>query len=684
MRAMSYLDAPKGRRYIRTVGLVCLVWAAAQCGAETVWPGCAVKLVPGRCAKVETRGDVAYVTAVGPGRANVWPAAYFTFPEQRNLSGVEAVKVTITNCSDEVLRVGVKIKAVTEQGQTPDGGTSVQAGKERTYRLPLYLSNWVFDAPHGLVGLKRNPSVGAASSFALEKTRSIAVYFPAGTENRTFGVSRVELVENGGPAPAAQKVLHAATFSPWVDAFGQANYVEWPDKVHSPEEIRAKGAAEEKDLAARPWAIPDADRFGGWAKGPQLKATGHFRTEKVDGKWWLVDPDGHLFFSQGVDHVGNPSSTPIGGREHYFEKLPPESGPTKAFWGKMTRPALRYYYSDPAHIPAKTFDFGSYNLYLKYGDDWRAKNRATIHRRMRSWGLNTIAASAPHVATAGESRMPYTVWMPARSRPIETGKAHWGALLDPFAPEFAENARKSAGNLKQHADDPWCIGFFSGNEQSWDASETGLARKILDAPDGQPAKVEFLRRLAEKGIDPKQVPDAELRAFGIAVAEKYYSTVRDAARAVAPQMLYLGDRLAWGCPDVVRAAAKYADVVTMNIYDFVPSRDLPPGSADKPIMITEFHFGCYDTGYFYASLIPVKDQTSRAAAYCAYVRAALDNPRFVGTHWFCWRDCPITGYCGEGANAQCGLVSMADVPYAELIGAIRTVAAELYPRRHSR
>ena len=77
----------------------------------------------------------------------------------------------------------------------------------------------------------------------------------------------------------------------------------------------------------------------------------------------------------------------------------------------------------------------------------------------------------------------------------------------------------------------------------------------------------------------------------------------------------------------------------------------------------------------------MKDQKARAAAYFAYVRAALDNPRYVGTHWFCWRDCPITGLCGEGANAQCGLVSMADVPYGELIGAIRAAAAELYPRR---
>ena len=660
----------------------CLAAVATLSAAETevIWPGGGVKVVAGNCAKVETKDDVVYVTAMPPGRPNVWPAAYFTFPKLRDLSGVESVRVTLTNCCNETLRVGVKVKAVTEQGQTPDGATSVQPGATHTYNLRLYLSNWIFDAPHGLVGLKRNPSVGLASSFALEKTRSISVYFPAGTEDRTFGVSRIELVASDGK-PAAQKVLHAATFSPWVDAFGQANYVEWPDKVHSVEELRAKGEAEERELTARPQAIPDVDRFGGWAKGPQLKATGHFRTEKVDGTWWLVDPDGHLFFSQGVDHVGNGSSTPIRGREHYFEKLPPETGPTKAFWGMMKWKALRYFYSDPTNIPSKTFDFGNYNLYLKYGDDWRAKRAATIHRRMRSWGLNTIAASEPTIAKAGESRMPYTVWMPARSRPIATVKAHWGALLDPFAPEFAENVRKSAEKLKQYADDPWCIGFFSGNEQSWDSSETGLARKILDAPDDQPAKVEFLRRLAEKGIATNAVPNAELRAFGIAVAEKYYSTVRDAAKAVAPEMLYLGDRLAWGCPDVVRAAAKYADIVTMNIYDFQPTRDLPEGSVDKPIMATEFHFGCYDTGYFYASLIPVKDQTARAAAYLGYVRAALDNPRYVGTHWFCWRDCPITGLCGEGANAQCGLVSMADVPYAELIGAIRTMAAELYPRR---
>ena len=32
-------------------------------------------------------------------------------------------------------------------------------------------------------------------------------------------------------------------------------------------------------------------------------ASGFFRTEKVDGRWWFVDPNGELFFALGTDWV---------------------------------------------------------------------------------------------------------------------------------------------------------------------------------------------------------------------------------------------------------------------------------------------------------------------------------------------------------------------------------------------
>lgn len=39
----------------------------------------------------------------------------------------------------------------------------------------------------------------------------------------------------------------------------------------------------------------------------------------------------------------------------------------------------------------KTFSFSGANLRRKYGPDWQQDNSDVIHRRLRSWGLNTIA-----------------------------------------------------------------------------------------------------------------------------------------------------------------------------------------------------------------------------------------------------------------------------------------------------
>ena len=38
-----------------------------------------------------------------------------------------------------------------------------------------------------------------------------------------------------------------------------------------------------KDLAANPGPA-DRNGYGGWTAGPQLKATGRFRTEKIGGR----------------------------------------------------------------------------------------------------------------------------------------------------------------------------------------------------------------------------------------------------------------------------------------------------------------------------------------------------------------------------------------------------------------
>lgn len=91
---------------------------------------------------------------------------------------------------------------------------------------------------------------------------------------------------------------------PLLDSFGQWTLAEWPRKLKSSEQLEQELAAEEKAFGS--FADFGYARYGGY-KNTQAKATGFFRVEQVDGRWWFVDPDGHLFLSTGVN------GTPGGG-----------------------------------------------------------------------------------------------------------------------------------------------------------------------------------------------------------------------------------------------------------------------------------------------------------------------------------------------------------------------------------
>ena len=79
----------------------------------------------------------------------------------------------------------------------------------------------------------------------------------------------------------------------------------------TPRSIETKGKHESsftahpvRTLADLP-AVPvdtDLDEYGG-LKSARGKATRFFRTEKINGRWWLVDPVGGLFLSRSMNSV---------------------------------------------------------------------------------------------------------------------------------------------------------------------------------------------------------------------------------------------------------------------------------------------------------------------------------------------------------------------------------------------
>ena len=83
---------------------------------------------------------------------------------------------------------------------------------------------------------------------------------------------------------------------------------------------------------------------------------------------------------------------------------------------------------------------------------------------------------------------------------------------------------------------------------------------------------------------------------------------------------------------------------------------------------------------FHGGLVPVPSQEDRGQHYAEYVRTAAQQPWCVGAHWFQYIDEPLTGRF-DGENYNIGFVTIADVPYPELVRQATEANREVYEVR---
>lgn len=496
-----------------------------------------------------------------------------------------------------------------------------------------------------------------------------------------------------------------------IDKYGQYANANWAGKIHDDSDLTAERDAEGKELADHP-APGDLDEYGGWTSGPQLKATGFFRTERVDGKWWLVTPSGHEFFSVGMSGVDNGSATMVSGREQLFAWLPDHSGPLSDHYGTSK------YSAHGVVTQGDTFDFYGANLERKYGADYKHDWADSAVARFHSWGFNTLG-NWSELTLEHADKIPYTADMniPGDYHTVSGGDNHWGRMPDPFDPKFAQAAEVRM-KLITHlvGKDPWCIGYIIDNELSWrgydDKARYSLAYGALgEDASSSPAKQAFVDLLKSRyttvdklnqawnaqylswddlgaaqkiqgDLTPAQTGD--FAAFVEAYAEQYFRIVSTTLKALDPNHLYLGSRIAEHPgihpeEEVFRAAARYCDVITFNYYGRGVDNEWSfIKGLGKPLMVTEFHFGATDRGTFWPGLFDAGSQQSRADDYKAYVESAAENPAIVGCHWFDYLDQPVTGRLWDGENAGIGFVDITDTPYPDMVKAAREENPRVY------
>ncbi|WP_158970889.1 beta-galactosidase [Paraglaciecola sp. L3A3] len=325
--------------------------------------------------------------------------------------------------------------------------------------------------------------------------------------NRQFTIDNIRLRQN---PEMDQKFLVGL-----IDEFGQNAKVDYPGKIHSEEELKQVTAAELATLKGE--SMADRSKFHGWKDGPKLEATGFFRTEKVEGKWALVDPEGYLYFSTGIDimRLSNSSTmTGYGFDEKFIAKrtadmtvaeddqplnrVNDEAVPSRHVTNETRASVFNWlpdynddlgnhfgYRRETQSGPLKqgeTFSFYSANLERRYGetykesylDTWRSVNV----RRMQDWGFTSLGNWSQE-EYYGNNQIPFVAFADIIGEfgTLSSGFDFWHGVPDAYDPRFYARAVIAAEHVAAQINNtPWCMGVFMDNEQSFGRSTSPETR----------------------------------------------------------------------------------------------------------------------------------------------------------------------------------------------------------------
>jgi len=441
---------------------------------------------------------------------------------------------------------------------------------------------------------------------------------------------------------------------PLIDEFGQYVHADWPGKAHTETDLQKAWAAEASALKQNA-AFPDRDAYGGFAS-TKAKATGFFRVEQIDGRWWFVDPDGHLFYSTGVNGIGTGIGTRVTGREDLFAAIP------------KPLPGVPNIFGQGGGRGGRQANFYGANIQRRFGDDWRLPWAQLTAKRMDAWGLNTsYGTSLSEALDETPLNKPYVVTL----RGFQSGNLIMG-LPDVYAEDFQQQAEAAATRqLAPHKDDPYLLGYFIGNEPPWPGRESQFVDLVLQGEAS--AMQERFKDALAKGDTLQIRRQLVLDAFA-----RYLDVINTAVKKVDPHHLNLGIRFGGTPPDYVIALAKGFDVYSLNKYRWEPPPDYLAkiySLVHKPMLIGEFHIGVPGRGMA-PGLVQTMNQEERGVAYQYYVEHAAAHPEVIGTHWFEWIDEPALGR-SDGENYNIGWVDVTDRPYDELVAAAKVTHARL-------
>jgi len=500
--------------------------------------------------------------------------------------------------------------------------------------------------------------------------------------------------------------------APLLDAMGQWKEKEWQNKTHSVDEMVSFLKAEYEWAKNAPGYPEGFSNYGG-CKNLLFDKTGYFHTAKKGDTWYLVDPDGYGFFSNGICYGSRTGIHGlIDGMENLCDWLPDKNDPEyEKAW--TTADMIPEYVKRNGLAAGKNrpmFNFARANMIRAFGkENWWDAWLLINNKRIKSWGFNTINVGVNNyfdedaLNYLAKSEIPF-IWT-LKNFPL-TNQCIFRDFPDVFSKEYEEKAAAFAKEqLTPFLKNPFMIGYFITNEPEWRFQGANMAERLFACPGKLESRLYMIDWLKKKYQTIGRLNDAWKSAyasfeeldkpvFGIdklyPAGEKdfeeiqdilvlqYETVVHDALKALDPDHLDLGMRYG-GISKYALSGVTVHDVFSFNCYDFTPESMLNIGEevADIPMIIGEWHIGTANNGKLLAGLKAARTEKDRGQALANYTQSALANKHCVGIAYFEYNDQPFLGRF-DGECFQIGLIDVCNKPYQEVVEILKDTCANMY------
>ena len=390
----------------------------------------------------------------------------------------------------------------------------------------------------------------------------------------------------------------------------------------------------------------------GARKDKKVNATGFFRSQKIDGRWWIVDPDGYLMINIALNNVATAASD-------------------------SSRQLMNQHFGNMETWAAKTKDILvdlGYNALGAWSDNTSFQNLKSQNKIPFSYTIIKGFMSEYGKKVGGTYQLPGHTGYPDNTIYV------FDSAFEKFCDEYAKQ-------LVVNKNDKNLFGYFSDNEMPF--QRLSLDRYLAKKDSTDEGCIAAKKWLKDQNIMAKDITDKERDAFLGVMAERYYAVVSKAIKKYDPNHLYLGSRFhsyEKKVAEVFRAAGKYVDVIAVNYYrEWTPlQEDVVNWEAwsGKPFIITEWYTKGEDSGmpnYSGAGWI-VRTQSDRGLFYQHFTLALLESKNCVGFHWFKYQDNDPSNLKTDPSNrdANKGIVALDYKLYSALTDKMKALNKNVY------